>query len=78
MGLVIGGLSDNISALFLYKVNGVNYSLIYGYGLWGHTLRCMQVGGCMCGILLVTGSEKRGHFVQIPNFGFKTLITLKL
>jgi len=35
MGLVIGGLSENISALFLYKVNGVNYSLIYGYGLRG-------------------------------------------
>jgi len=28
--------------------------------------------------LYVTGSEKRGHFAQIPNFGFKTLITLKL
>jgi len=26
----------------------------------------------------VTGPEKRGHFVQIPNFGFKMLITLKL
>jgi len=23
----------------------------------------------------VTGSEKRGHFAQIPNFGFKRLIT---
>jgi len=32
MGLVIGGLSENISTLFLYKVNGVKYSLIYGYG----------------------------------------------
>jgi len=28
--------------------------------------------------LLVTGSEKRGQFTQILNFGFKTLITLKL
>jgi len=27
---------------------------------------------------IVTGSEKRGHFAQIPNFGFKILITLKL
>ena len=44
MGLVIGGLSENISALFLYKVNGVNYFLIYGYGLRGHTLRCMRLG----------------------------------
>jgi len=26
----------------------------------------------------VTGSEKRGHFMQVPNFGFKTFITLKL
>jgi len=26
----------------------------------------------------VTGSEKRGHFAQIPNFGFKMLITFKL
>jgi len=26
----------------------------------------------------VVGSEKRGNFMQIPNFGFKTLITLKL
>ena len=25
-----------------------------------------------------TGSEKRGNFAQILNFGFKTLITLKL
>ena len=24
------------------------------------------------------GSEKREYFAQIPNFGFKTLITLKL
>ena len=28
--------------------------------------------------LYVTGSEKRRHFVQTPNFGFKMLITLKL
>jgi len=28
--------------------------------------------------LYVTGSEKRGHFAQIPNFGFKTLINWKL
>ena len=25
--------------------------------------------------LFVTGSEKRGHFAQILNFGFKTLLT---
>jgi len=28
--------------------------------------------------IYVIGSEKREHFTQIPNFGFKTLISLKL
>ena len=34
--------------------------------------------GAKCINTIVTGSEKRGHFAQIPNFGFKTLITWKL
>jgi len=70
MGLVIGGLSENISALFLYKVNGVNYFLIYGYGLRGHTLRCMRVGvwwRCRCRILFVSCSSEDVSLVPRPH-----------
>ena len=37
--------------------------------------KCLYAYGAT---IIVTGSEKRGHFAQIPNFGYKMLITLKL